>query len=209
MAAAEKTADGVLSLATPYPGIESARSSHESNPISAVGRMSPLCGSMHVRSGFERGLNHAGRQFHPCAQLRGNGNGAPKGAHFNLNIIGLPKGKTMSQRSGNVICVPETGSTKVLLSEGPFAVLDKNGTDGSASFQLPNPDPENDAPPPTPPGRALSANPVARRRRPLAPPGADRRSVLQHLIHGSRATKRQIELYQRVARASLHLCRRQ
>ena len=72
------------------------------------------------------------------------GNGAPSGPHYNLNIIGVPKGKTMSNGSGNVIFVPETGSTKILLSEGPFDVLDKNGTDGSAAFQLPNPDPEND-----------------------------------------------------------------
>jgi hypothetical protein len=71
------------------------------------------------------------------------GNGVPSGPHYNLNIIGVPKGKTMSSGSGNVIFVPETGSTKILLSEGPFDVLDKNGTDGSAAFQLPNPDPEN------------------------------------------------------------------
>ncbi len=74
----------------------------------------------------------------------GTGNGAPKGAHYNLNIIGVPKGKTMSGGSGNVIFVPETGSAKIMLSEGPFDVLDKNGTDGQAAFQLPNPDPEND-----------------------------------------------------------------
>jgi len=80
----------------------------------------------------------------PAPNFLGTGNGAPKGAHYNLNIIGVPKGKTMSGGSGNVIFVPETGSTKILLSEGPFDVLDKNGTDGSAAFQLPNPDPEND-----------------------------------------------------------------
>jgi hypothetical protein len=74
----------------------------------------------------------------------GTGNGAPKGAHYTLNVIGVPKGKTMSNGSGNVIFVPETGTAKIMLSEGPFDVLDKNGTDGSAAFQLPNPDPEND-----------------------------------------------------------------
>jgi hypothetical protein len=71
------------------------------------------------------------------------GNGAPSGAHYNLNIIGVPQGKTMSNDGGNVIFVPLTGSTKILLSEGSFDVLDKNGTDGSAAFQLPNPDPDN------------------------------------------------------------------
>jgi hypothetical protein len=80
----------------------------------------------------------------PAPSYVGTGNGAPKGAHFNLNIIGVSHDKSMSQGSGNVIFVPLTGSTKILLSEGPFGVLDKNGTDGSASFQLPNPDPEND-----------------------------------------------------------------
>ncbi len=72
------------------------------------------------------------------------GNGAPSGPHFNLNIIGVPQGKSMSGGSGNVIFVPEVGSTKITLSEGDFAVLDKNGTDGQAAFQLPNPDPDGD-----------------------------------------------------------------
>ncbi len=74
----------------------------------------------------------------------GNGNGAPSGAHFNLNIIGVPKGKTADITSGNRIFVPLWGSTKILLGPGPYAVLDGNGTDGSASFQLPNPDPDGD-----------------------------------------------------------------
>ncbi|MCM2276692.1 MAG: hypothetical protein NDJ89_01290 [Oligoflexia bacterium] len=73
------------------------------------------------------------------------GNGAPSGAHFNLNIIGVPKGKSaaMDGNSGHRIFVPLAGSTKILLGEGEFAVLDANGTDGSAKFQLPNPDPLN------------------------------------------------------------------
>ena len=74
------------------------------------------------------------------------GNGAPTGAHYSLNIIGVPKGKAadMTGSSGHRIFVPRSGSAKLLLSEGDFAVLDANGTDGSAAFQLPNPDPEND-----------------------------------------------------------------
>jgi hypothetical protein len=71
------------------------------------------------------------------------GNGAPNGSHFTLNVIGVPKGKSMSTAGGSVIFVPETGSTKINLSEGDFAVLDKNCTDGSCQFQLPNPDPTN------------------------------------------------------------------
>ncbi len=74
----------------------------------------------------------------------GTGNGAPSGAHFNLNIIGVPKGKTADITSGNRIFVPLWGSAKILLAPGPYAVIDGNGTDGSASFQLPNPDPDGD-----------------------------------------------------------------
>jgi hypothetical protein len=74
-----------------------------------------------------------------------SGNGAPSGSHFTLNIIGVPKGKSASMTSGSRIFVPLAGKTKINLSEGAsFAVLDANGTDGSAAFQLPNPDPEND-----------------------------------------------------------------
>ncbi len=74
------------------------------------------------------------------------GNGAPSGSHYQLNIIGVPHGKSadLTGSSGRRIFVPLEGSTKILLNEGEFAVLDANGTDGSASFQLPNPDPEND-----------------------------------------------------------------
>lgn len=80
-----------------------------------------------------------------------NGNGAPSGAHYNLNLIGVPKDKSadMTGSNGNVIFVDLTGNTRILLQEGPanvfdFQVLDANGTDGTASFQLPNPDPNND-----------------------------------------------------------------
>ena len=73
-------------------------------------------------------------------------NGAPSGAHYNLNIIGVQKNKSasMSGNMGHVIFVPLSGSTKIKLSEGSYQVLDANGTDGSASFQLPNPDPDGD-----------------------------------------------------------------
>lgn len=78
----------------------------------------------------------------------GTGNGAPSGAHYNLNIIGVPKNKTadMTGDNGHRIFVPLDGKTSIWLKEGPdFAVLDANGTDANgASFQLPNPDPDND-----------------------------------------------------------------
>jgi hypothetical protein len=87
-----------------------------------------------------------------AARLPGQtGNGAPSGPHYNLNIIGVShdKNPNMDQGSGNVIFVDlgtKSGSavtTKILLSQsadaGVFAVIDKNGTDGEASFQLPAP----------------------------------------------------------------------
>lgn len=79
-----------------------------------------------------------------------NGNGAPNGAHYSLNIIGVSHDKNVQPdwASGHVIFVDlgkKTGdavTTKILLSQsadGSFDVLDKNGTDGEASFSLPAP----------------------------------------------------------------------
>lgn len=74
------------------------------------------------------------------------GNGAPSGSHYTLNIIGVSQDKSsaMDGNNGSRIFVPLWGSTKINLSVGDFGVLDANGTDGVAAFQLPNPDPEND-----------------------------------------------------------------
>ncbi len=82
------------------------------------------------------------------------GNGAPNGAHYNLNIIGVSKeigvskdkAALMDSNSGHRIFVPLYGKIKVNLLPGTdFAVLDANGTDGNgATFSLPNPDPDND-----------------------------------------------------------------
>ncbi len=78
----------------------------------------------------------------------GTGNGAPSGAHYNLNIIGVPKNKTapMTGDNGGRIFVPLYGIADIWLKPGDtFAVLDANGTDkDGAAFQLPNPDPNND-----------------------------------------------------------------
>lgn len=79
------------------------------------------------------------------ADTGATGNGAPSGAHYNLNIIGVPKDKTadMTGNNGHRIFVDLSGKTSIMLYEGDFAVLDANGTDGRAAFQLPNPDPQN------------------------------------------------------------------
>src|SRR5438034_5891848 len=86
-----------------------------------------------------------------AAQQAATGKGAPSGSHYNLNIIGVSHDKKPNMNgngAGNVIFVDlgtRTGdavTTKILLSQaadGVFEVLDKNGTDGEASFSLPVP----------------------------------------------------------------------
>lgn len=77
-------------------------------------------------------------------QLVSTGNGSLSGSHYQLNIIGVPKGKKVDMTTGGRIFVALSGNTKIMLNEGStFNVLDANGTDGTASFQLPNPDPTN------------------------------------------------------------------
>src|SRR3989344_4307572 len=83
----------------------------------------------------------------PVLAVDTTGNGAPSGAHYNLNIIGVPKDKTadMTGNNGHRIFVPLEGKAKILLAEGDFQVLDANGTDSNgAKFQLPNPDEDGD-----------------------------------------------------------------
>lgn len=77
------------------------------------------------------------------------GNGAPQAKMLGkLNIIGVAKDKNANMEdtaAGSVIFVGLGSNgvpdrTKIFLTEGEdFAVLDKNGTDGEASFQLPDP----------------------------------------------------------------------
>lgn len=77
--------------------------------------------------------------------LKAGGNGLDvNGPHFNLNIIGVPKGKSADMTTGHRIFVPLWGKCNIWLQEGEFEVIDGNGTDGSAAFQLPNPDPDGD-----------------------------------------------------------------
>ncbi len=90
--------------------------------------------------------------FPVSAAVASTGNGAPSGEHYTLNIIGVSREKNpnMDATSGHVIFVDLGGkkpaepvSTKILLNQsanaGEFGVLDKNGTDGTASFSLPAP----------------------------------------------------------------------
>lgn len=76
------------------------------------------------------------------------GNGAPSGAHYTLNIIGMEKGKTANMKatgSAMFVGLDRSGdnvTTKIMLTEsldGSFAITDKNGTDGVAGYTLPAP----------------------------------------------------------------------
>jgi len=69
------------------------------------------------------------------------GNGAPRGnPDYQLNIIGTgDKNPDMTGNDGHRIFVDLNGQSRISLFEGPYAVLDANGTDGWASFQLPAP----------------------------------------------------------------------
>ena len=77
----------------------------------------------------------------------GNGNGAPSGPHYNLNIIGVPKDKSadMTDNNGHRIFLKLDDKTRIYLTECEYKVLDANGTDNDgAKFQLPRADDTND-----------------------------------------------------------------
>ena len=64
------------------------------------------------------------------------------GPHYNLNIIGVPKGKNpdMTNTDGHTIFVPLSGPTKIYYVAGDdFQVLDRNGTDSDgATIEVPS-----------------------------------------------------------------------
>lgn len=71
------------------------------------------------------------------------------GAHdYQLLLIGMSDydGKLGNGGvdNGKRIFVRLDGRTKIMLTEGDYDVIDSDGTDGEASFQLPNPDPDGD-----------------------------------------------------------------
>jgi hypothetical protein len=87
----------------------------------------------------------------PALGVATTGSGAPSGAHYNLNIIGVSKDKSPNFDGGSgrriFVDLGKTGTaanTRINLLEGDFAVVDADGTDGTAEFHLPNPDPDGD-----------------------------------------------------------------
>lgn len=79
-----------------------------------------------------------------CAEVYAAGAGNTGGGCYNLEIIAAKtKSSDLTSTNGHSLFVLQNGNTKIGLKEGPFSVLDRNGTDGQATFQLPNPDPTN------------------------------------------------------------------
>lgn len=72
------------------------------------------------------------------------GAGNTGGQCYNMQII-AQKSKTvdMTGTSGHALFIALNARTKILLQEGPFNIIDRNGTDGQAKFSLPAPDPTN------------------------------------------------------------------
>jgi hypothetical protein len=70
-------------------------------------------------------------------------NGFPVGTTlYKFNLLGVPKGKTpsMTVDQGKRLFIPLTGNAKIYLQQGPFDIIDANGTDANgATFQLPDP----------------------------------------------------------------------
>jgi len=70
------------------------------------------------------------------------GNGAPKGAHYNLNLIGKQKIDILPNdtNDGHRIFVNLYGRSNIYLQKGnDFSVIDADATDGRGVFQMPAP----------------------------------------------------------------------
>ena len=74
------------------------------------------------------------------AQVYAAGAGNTGGGCYNLQIIkNTAKSQPLTDTNRHTIFVGS--KTTIKLQEGAFSVLDGNGTDGTAAFRLPNPDP--------------------------------------------------------------------
>lgn len=76
------------------------------------------------------------------SSVAATGNGAPSGAHYNLNLIGVKKTDQLPNdaNDGHRIFVNLLGKSRIILKEGDFSVIDADATDGKAVFQLPAPE---------------------------------------------------------------------
>jgi hypothetical protein len=69
------------------------------------------------------------------------GNGAPSGAHFNLNLHGVSDTKNFTATSdGHNIFAPLNGHCQIDLQQGTLGVINSDCVNSKALLQLPNPD---------------------------------------------------------------------
>jgi hypothetical protein len=71
--------------------------------------------------------------------VAGVGNDMPSGAHYNLNIIGSKFEKDVGQSMGHTLFVKLNGKTRIYMTQDPggqFVVVDRDGTDGVAEFNI-------------------------------------------------------------------------
>jgi hypothetical protein len=69
----------------------------------------------------------------------GVGNEMPSGPHYNLNIIGSKYEKDIGQSMGHTLFVKLRGKTRIYMTQatdGQFVVVDRDGTDGTAEFNI-------------------------------------------------------------------------
>jgi hypothetical protein len=69
----------------------------------------------------------------------GVGNDMPSGPHYNLNIIGSKYEKDVGQSMGHTLFVKLNGKTRIYMTQatdGQFVVVDRDGTDGAAEFNI-------------------------------------------------------------------------
>jgi hypothetical protein len=71
--------------------------------------------------------------------VAGVGNDMPSGEHYTLNILASHTEKDVGNSMGHTMFVKFEGKTRIYMTQaedGRFVVTDRNGTDGSASFNI-------------------------------------------------------------------------
>jgi hypothetical protein len=75
-----------------------------------------------------------------CASaFAGVGNDMPSGEHYNLNIIGTSTSHDVGDSQGHTLFVLLDGKTRIYMTQDPdgqFEVVDRDGTDGRAQFNI-------------------------------------------------------------------------
>lgn len=85
------------------------------------------------------GLALIGLGISATSPFAGQGNEMPSGPHYNLNIIAAPKDKDVGDSQGHTMFVLMSGNTRIYMTQdnvNGFHVVDRDGTDGRAEFNI-------------------------------------------------------------------------